>query len=97
MAFTAGISLVNLRGAGEHGIGLEVKAATVAATPQTVQLAPFKLSDKDNVMYLRDDSPNDTAGALTTVSFASDGKSLTFTPAATGQVGLLIVGAVARV
>lgn len=96
MAFTAGVSLVNLRGAGEHGIGIEVKAATVSATPQTVNFYPFKLTDYLNVMVLRDAGPNDTAGALTSVSLASTGLSITFTPAATGNVALLIVGAVQR-
>lgn len=94
MAFTAGVNLLHFRGAGEHGIGLEVKAATVTATPQTVNFYPFKLVDAANVMLLRDAGPNDTAGALTVVSFATTG--ITFTPANTGNVALLIIGNLQR-
>lgn len=90
MAFTAGVKLSQLRGAGEHGPHLEARAATVAATPQTVNFAPFKLSNPTNAMVFRDAGPNDTAGALTSVSISATG--ITFTPNSTGQVGLMIVG-----
>lgn len=92
MAFTAGVKTANHVGPGSHGLGLIVRAATVAATPQTVLFAPYKLTDRTNVLLLRDAGPNDTAGALTVVSYAATGISITFTPAATGQVAFVIVG-----
>lgn len=79
-------------GAGMKGPGLTLRLATVAATPQTAQLAPYKMSSPTKVHWLRDAGPADTAGALTTVSMAADGKSVTFTPAATGEVGLVLIG-----
>jgi hypothetical protein len=90
MSFTAGVKLCRTQGAGSQGIGIQVRAATVAATPQTVQLAPYKVSDYLDTMVIRGTLPNDTAGAITTVSIASDGKSITFTPASTGQIQLLL-------
>lgn len=92
MAFTAGVKTANHTGPGSHGLGLIVRAATVTTVPQTVLFAPYKLTDRTNVLVLRDAGPNDTAGAITVVSLASTGKSITFTPAATGQIGLVIVG-----
>jgi hypothetical protein len=90
MAFTAGVKLTQLRGAGEHGAAMEARAATVTTVAQTISFKPFKLSNPTNAMVFRDAGPNDTAGALTVVSIDANG--ITFTPASTGQVGLLIVG-----
>lgn len=90
MAFTAGVKLTQLRGPGEHGAALEVRAATVTTVEQTVSFKPFKLSNPTNAIVLRDAGPNDDAGALTTVSIDANG--ITFTPAETGQVGLVVVG-----
>lgn len=91
MAFTAGVKLCRTQGAGSQGLGIQVRAATVATVAQTVQLAPYKVSDYQNAMLLRDGGPNDTAGAITVVSIAADGKSITFTPASTGQIGFILV------
>lgn len=90
MAFTAGVNLVDMRGAGENGGFIECKAATVAATPQTILFAPFSLTNPTNASVLRDVGPNDTAGALTVVSISASG--ITFTPASTGQVTVFVVG-----
>ena len=90
MSFTAGVKLGRTLGAGSQGLGIHVRAATVAATPQTVQLAPYKVSDYLDAMVLRGTLPNDTAGAITTVSIAADGKSITFTPASTGQIQMIL-------
>ena len=77
-------------GAGMKGPLLRLRAATVTATPQTVKFAPYKLTTPANAYVLRDVGPNDNAGALTTVSMDANG--ITFTPASTGFVGLIIVG-----
>lgn len=90
MAFTAGVKLTQLRGAGEHGAALEARAATVTTVAQTLNFAPFKLSNPTNAIVLRDAGPNDTAGSLSAVSISATG--ITFTPASTGQVGLVIIG-----
>lgn len=90
MPTAAEVALADAQGAGMKGPLIRIRAATVAATPQTVQFAPFKLLDPTNAYVVRDASPNDNAGALTTVSM--DANSITFTPASTGFVGLLLVG-----
>lgn len=94
MAVAAEISLAHGIGAGMKGPFLRVRAATVATVAQTIQLAPFKMSDPTNAYVLRDAGPNDTAGALTVFSLAADGKSITFTPASTGFAGLLLAGTI---
>ncbi len=90
MTWSAGVNLCRTQGAGSQGIGIQVRAATVTATAQTVQLAPYKVSDYTKAMLLRDGGPNDTAGALTVLSIAADGKSITFTPASTGQIQFIL-------
>lgn len=90
MATAAEISLAHGIGAGMKGPFLRLRAATVATVAQTVSFAPFKLNDATNVYVLRDAGANDNAGALTVVS--NDANGITFTPAATGFVGLIIVG-----
>lgn len=94
MPVAAEIALAHEIGAGMKGPFIRLRAATVTTVAQTVQLAPFKLSDPTNAYVLRDAGPNDTAGALTVVSLASDGKSITFTPASTGFVGLILCGTI---
>ena len=92
MAVAAEVVLAQSLGAGMKGPVLRIRAATVATVAQTVQLGPFKMSNPANCYWLRDAGPNDTAGALTVTSIAADGKSITFTPASTGWVGLILVG-----
>jgi hypothetical protein len=84
----AEVTLSHGIGAGMKGPFIRIRQATVAATPQTVLFAPYKLKTPTNAYVLRDVGPNDTAGALTTVSMDANG--ITFTPASTGVVGLII-------
>ncbi len=95
MTFAAAVVLPSSKGPGRHGLGIIVRAATVTTVAQTVQLAPYKLTDPTNAAWLRDAGPNDTAGALSVTSIAADGKSITFTPASTGNVQLILAGDVA--
>lgn len=86
------VRLAEVLGAGMKGMALTLRVATVTTVPQTVQLAPFKMRSSTKVHWLRDSGPNDSAGALSVMSIAADGKSITFTPASTGELGLVLVG-----
>lgn len=80
-----------LSGVGGTG-AIIVRATVLADVPNTIQLAPFKAKLYTEPLWFRSVDVLDVAGALTSQSMASDGKSITFTPAEAGEIALMLVG-----